>query len=183
MTTRKNSITSADNLMFNYVINKNLCTIKYHLTGKQEAYVNLYHDEYDNNLLHIAVNVGDISIIKFLLECHVDKYKKNIHNITPWLLAIQTHNQDIIQLFIDSHMSPYNEIKKELETVKQTFEQYKLSCKEIQNINNSELLLLRNQNKRIRDEYDELKDRNVKLNDDNKKLKTSIASLIKANKK
>ncbi|AYV78801.1 MAG: hypothetical protein Edafosvirus34_11 [Edafosvirus sp.] len=186
--------------LFNYVTTKNLSSLKCCLSSKQSDEINNIRDEYNNNLLHIAITVEDTSIIKYLMEKGIDKYKKNVHNLSPWDLAVRSHNQTIIQSLIDTHLSAFEEIKKELKLIRDTSEQYKLLNKQLQtsseimtnkynvmyrdwNLVVAEVTILKNQNKRLRDECDTVTNENNVLKEDNKKLKTAVASLIQSKKK
>ena len=157
-------------------------------------------DEYGNNLLHIAVLVEDLHIVKYLLEKGVDKNKKNLHGLSPWDLVIRSHNQTIIQVLIDTHLTVIDELKRELKLVKDTEAEYKSLNNKLQLSNNDliskqnylslsegllkdENVILKGQNKRLREDYEAVQNENNKLTEDNKKLKISVSSLIQTKKK
>lgn len=187
-------------LIFSYVINKDLVSLKKALSNKLPYEVNNMRDEYNNNLLHIGIAAENPHIIKYLIEKGINKHQENIHKLSSWHLAIRSHNQTIIQFFIDNHLNIIDELKKDLDLVKKTEIEYKLLNNKLQQSNNdlifkknaislseellkNENVLLRGQNKRLREENVVVLNENNKLMEDNKKLKTSVSSLIQTKKK
>jgi len=201
------SIDNSSKSLFRYVTDRNIASLKYCLSTKSPQEINNIKDDYSNNLLHIATTIEDYPIIKYLIEMGIDKNKKNMHNVSPWDIAVRTHNQQIIQVLIDNHLSAYEEVKKELQLVqntvdqyKNTIEEYKIMNKQMQLANgiitnkyndvyknyngvSAEVHILKHQNKRLREEYNKCDTENVTLKENNKKLKIAVDSLIQSKKK
>lgn len=146
-------------IIFENVTKKNLSSLINNLINKSSGEINNMHDEYGNNLLHIAVLAEDSNIIKYLIDKRVDKHKKNLHKLSPWDLAIRSQNQSIIQILIDNHSAIIDELKKELKLVRDTAGEYKLL------------------NGKLQESVGEYKSLNGKLQESNNGLTSSLNSL------
>jgi len=169
--------------------------------------LNYVKDIQNNNLLHLATLNEHNEMVKYLLDNGVDKNHKNKFNLTPWDYAIRSHNKELVKIYTD-YSSHYSEVLRAqnenlqkvnnnltIENTKLLEENKKLvSEKDSQN---NEIIILKRNNKRLRDQTNDLelkigiltseKDRLINENDElvraNKKLKTSVDSLTQAMRK
>jgi len=159
-----------------------------------------FRDYSGNNLLHAAVLSENVQIIKFLLEVDMNVNHKNRTGKTPWDLAIKSQNKEIILLFSD-HKNPFVTANNDLHAKIRNLEDKNKQCDEQRSIltdqaegYRSEIVILKKNNKRLRDENDEniikisdlhtvnvlLRNENNDLVQENKKLKLSNDNMIKA---
>lgn len=178
------------------------------LTQLRAFYNNAYdptklHDFRDycgNNLLHAAVLAENVPIIKFLLEIDMNVYHKNRAGKTPWDLAIKSQNKEIILLFSD-HKNPFVTANNDLhgkvkifeDKYKQSEEQRKILSDQVEGFR-TEVVVLKKNYKRLREENDEniskisdlqavnalLVNEKNEVVQENKKLKLSNENMMKA---
>jgi chromosome segregation ATPase len=90
------------------IISGNLEALKKHLCCSNVECINKLKDEYQNNLLHIALlftTVNKENIINYLVRIGVNKDHKNKGGTTPYELALTTHDKSIIEIFSFSYKS------------------------------------------------------------------------------
>lgn len=126
-----------------------------------------------NNLLHLAVLKNDYAMVKFLLDCKVDKNYLNRFDKSPSDYAIREGNKEIIKLFFEGDL-----VKLSVE-----FAEEKRVLK-------TEVIILKANNKRLMDENSVLGGRVLVLTREkeelgvvNKKLKTSNDAMMAALRK
>lgn len=162
--------------------------------------LNTIVDEYGNSLLHIATYAKKVEAIKYLLERGMNKHQKNSFNETAWVLAVQTHDQNLIQTFIDTEIGVVTEYKKKADNLTNDIATLRSLNKKLQDANaeqtskynyiimehnsvKSENEMLKVNNKRMRADCDDLRRENTDLTEKNKKLKTSVESLTNTMRK
>jgi len=154
-----------------------------------KGYLDLLRDYSGNSLLHVAVLVENVDLVKFFLERRFDVYYRNKANKNSWDLALRSQNKEIVRLFSD-HESLYKERNDELvaknsSLLNQTkiLEKNNLELTRKNNSLETENNILRLHNKRFRDEVDILTADNNELKESNKRLKTSLDNMMKSFKK
>jgi ankyrin repeat protein len=190
-TTKNTPQTNSD--AFLTVRKHSLSTVKKLLDSQSSSKIKEYIDEYGNTLLHVATKAKKLETVKYLLKRGISKYSKNFFEETCWLQAIQTQDQELIQTFIDADtikLEEYtsknvkldndNKILKDLnETLKTTndnltfkYNSLLIETNGLSKENNN----FKINNKRLREEVDDLTEKN-------KKLKISVETLTESLKK
>lgn len=193
----------ANRTIISYVTNNNLSYLKTALNYKRSDEINSIVDAYGNTLLHLATMSKNVPIIKFLLDKGMNKHRLNDFRETPWEMAVKTHDQILIQAFIDVELNAVETLRGEIRRIKDIENENKSLLtinKDLQRANddltnkynmvlrdnksnNTEVTMLKQQNKRLRDDNDLLIKENNELTESNKKLKIAVDNLMKANKK
>lgn len=57
-------------------------------------------DEYNQNLLHIAVKCKNYNLVKHLLSKQIDKNKRNLFGETPFDIAIKNHDIKMMEILL-----------------------------------------------------------------------------------
>lgn len=128
-----------------------------------------------NNLLHVAVTMGNLDIIKYLLEQKVSVSLKNKFNKTPWDYALASSCKNIIKLFYDNENNLIATCKNLSLNIKQLEDN--IACA------NTEIVILKRNNKRLRDENTTIDAKNSDLVNENKRLKASNENMMKTFKR
>lgn len=171
---------------FRAVINGDLSRLRKDVTSNN---VNNFVDVKGNNLLHSAVMVEEVEIIKFLLLNKININKNNFSGKSPWDMAMRTQNRNIIQLFTD-HENPHIESNRVL-TVENINLRDRVETAKTENVilrrNNLHLReendVLQSDNKNLKLSVKNLREENEVLQTDNKKLKLSVKNLTDALRK
>lgn len=90
------------------IISGNLEALKKHFSCSNVDCINKLKDEYQNNLLHIALlftRFNKENIINYLVHIGVNKDHKNKGGTTPYELALITQDRTIIEIFSFSYKS------------------------------------------------------------------------------
>jgi hypothetical protein len=149
------------------IFQKNLNKIKILINSEKltKDDFKLLLDDYGNTLLHLAVDVKYLEAIKYFLEIGIDHNQKNKIDKSSWTNAIISHDEKIINIFIN-HLKIVN--NNEIDLLKKKHSDISEKFVSITNENNE----LKIRNKRLRENNDDLKVDNNYLILENKKLKT-----------
>jgi len=99
------------------IISGNLEALKKHLCCSNVECINKLKDEYQNNLLHIALlftTFNKENIINYLVRIGVNKDHKNKGGTTPYELALITQDRSIIEIFSFAYKSSLESESKAL---------------------------------------------------------------------
>jgi len=165
------------------IMNQSVLTFKNKIRSLHVSELNEVADQYNNRLLHLAVKKSSHELVQILLDKNVLSEVYNKFDETPWMLAVISRNNSIIEKFvnhkIDAMKSRLEELESELSSNKglssslyEEIDKLKLEIRE----KNSELLELRRETKRLRSDKDE-------LTESNKKLRLSVQTLMEASRK
>jgi len=177
--------------LVNIIMLHNVTKLKKTLTDDKITNLETLHDIYRNNLLHMAVLLNKYDFVQFLLEKKLNPKEKNAFNDSAWQTAINTHDEKMVQIFIDFEIAKLgleniqtDKIKKELETIKKLnteLHETNIETTKLYDIMNAEYKtakketeILKGENKRLRKDYEDTIIENDKEKNENKKLKTSL---------
>ena len=119
----------------------------------------------------------DIQIVKFLMDCKVDKNHQNKYGKSPCDYAIKSQNKEMIKLYFE--MDAQTKVSELIDKNKKLT----LEFTEEKSTLNREIVILKTHNKRLFDDNLVLEHENKELVSSNKKLKLSNDTLTKAMRK
>ena len=178
------------------IFQKNLNKIKILINSEKltKDDFKLLLDDYGNTLLHLAVDVKYLEAIKYFLEIGIDHNQKNKIDKSSWTNAIISHDEKIINIFIN-HLKIVNNneidlLKKKHSDISKKFVFITNENNELKIVNNNEIDLLKKKHSDISEKFvsitnenNELKIRNKRLRENNDDLKVDNNYLILENKK
>ena len=93
-------------------------------------------DDNGNTLLHHATNYKRKSIIDYLLKNGFDKHQMNSFGESAWTAAVKTHDQGLIQTFIDVDITQIKKCEDLVEKYKNETKNWKNMYNELKTSNN-----------------------------------------------
>ena len=93
--------------IFSSVISEDVEKLKIHVNQMTDTQIDAIIDGHNNNLLHIAVLIGNKQIIEYLLTKNVDINFKNVFGQSPLQNAMNKKDEEIIKLIMTYEIKKY----------------------------------------------------------------------------
>lgn len=152
-------------------------------------------DTFGNSLLHVATMSRNLPVVKYLLERGMNKEQFNDYKKSAWLMAIESHDQELLQTFIDySIVSEHNkkvssittDHKKAVSVLESkntalVTEYNTLKSRHLEHIASHNVLLV--ENSVTKSENTQLKLNNKRLREENDVLKLDVIELAAKSRK